>query len=172
MLKDYIIGSAGRFDDGAFVQTTAALKAWNTSASNGTYVVEPAGEIGTILQGPIYGASYQRWQIRYADGHIGWSAEDYLTLAPPLAGDFNSDGEVDVADYLAWRKGQSPIPFSGTDYSAWRQHFGQNILGSGAGLSGGAPVPEPASLLYLALAPLLFNCRRRRHVLQKRGQNV
>jgi GH25 family lysozyme M1 (1,4-beta-N-acetylmuramidase) len=82
-LKDYIIGSPGRFNDGSLVKTTASLKAWDSSAANGTYVTEPAGEIGTILQGPIYGNSYQRWQIHYNDGHTGWSAEDFLDQVVP-----------------------------------------------------------------------------------------
>ncbi len=160
-LKDYIIGSPGLFDDGTFVQTTASLKAWNTAASNGTYVVEPLGEIGKILQGPVYGASYQRWQIQYADGHTGWSAEDWLNPAAPLSGDFNGDGQVDAADYLAWRKGNSPLPHSASDYAAWRQHFGQSYFASGT-LLNGAAVPEPATVVYLAFLPLVLNCRRRR----------
>lgn len=163
-LKDYIIGSAGCFNDGSLIKTTAALKAWDSSASNGTYVVEPAGEVGTIIQGPVYGASYQRWQIKYNDGHTGWSAEDFLsTLDAALPGDYDGNARVDDADYLTWRKGQSPNPHSTADYTEWRQHFGQ-IGGSGAGvgLGGDTNVPEPATLLYLAFAPLLWGGRSRR----------
>ncbi len=163
-LKDYIVGSVGRFNDGARIQATANLKAWNTAASNGTFVTEPLGALGTILQGPVYGASYQRWQIRYADGTIGWSAEDFLSqVADAVPGDFNIDGKVDMADYVSWRNGQSPTPNSATDYDTWRTHFGQSNLGAGSGSSlTNTAVPEPASLLYLALAPLLSLYRRRR----------
>jgi GH25 family lysozyme M1 (1,4-beta-N-acetylmuramidase) len=161
-LKDYIIGSPGRFNDGARVQTTAALKAWNSAASNGTFATEPLGTLGTILQGPIYGASYQRWQIRYADGTVGWSAEDFLTqVADAVPGDFNLDGRVDATDYVLWRNGQSPTPNSATDYDAWRTHFGQSNLGSGSGLATSS-VPEPISAVYLWLAPLFTLMRRRR----------
>jgi hypothetical protein len=83
VLNDYIIGSAGRFADGSQVQTTTSVKAWDSSAANGTFVTEPAGENGTILQGPIYGGSYQRWQIHYNDGHTGWSAGDFLNQVVP-----------------------------------------------------------------------------------------
>jgi hypothetical protein len=127
--------------------------------------VEPAGELGTILQGPVYGASYQRWQIRYADGHVGWSAEDFLSqAADAVPGDFNLDGKVDATDYIEWRKGKSPNPNSSADYLTWRSHFGQSNLGagSGTGLVGDMTVAEPATLLYLAVAPLVPFYRRRR----------
>jgi GH25 family lysozyme M1 (1,4-beta-N-acetylmuramidase) len=170
VLKDYVVGSAGRFDDGTFVQTTASLNVWSTPASTGRAAVEPAGAIGTILQGPVYGASYQRWQIQFADGRTGWCAEDYLALAPSLAGDFNGDGQVDAADYIAWKKGLSPNPHSSADYTAWRQHFGQSIFAAGTGLSGADAVPEPATLACLAFAPVVLNLRRRRHVSVRRTQ--
>lgn len=161
VLKDYIIGSPGRFDDGSFVQTNANLNVWSSPASTGQPVVEPRGSYGKILQGPVYGASYQRWQIQYADGKIGWSAEDFLVQAPPISGDFNGDGQVDAADYISWAKGLSPNPHSSSDYTAWRQHFGQSYLGSGSALIGTAAVPEPATLVYLAFLPLVLSYRRR-----------
>jgi GH25 family lysozyme M1 (1,4-beta-N-acetylmuramidase) len=161
-LKDYIVGSAGRFNDGSLVKTTTSLKCWDSSASNGSFVVEPAGTIGTILQGPVYGASYQRWQIHYSDGHIGWSAEDFLsTLDANLPGDFNGDGKVNAADYITWRRGQSPNPNSSTDLATWRQHFGSSS-GAGAGTSIGSTVPEPTSLLYVATISFLGFARRRK----------
>jgi GH25 family lysozyme M1 (1,4-beta-N-acetylmuramidase) len=161
VLKDYIVGSPGRFNDGTLIKTTASVKAWDSSAANGTFVTEPAGALGTVLQGPVYGNSYQRWQIRYADGHTGWSAEDFLNFPDAtLPGDFNGDGTVNDADYVIWRKGESRNPNSTTDYNAWRQHFGQV---GGAGVSVGGSVPEPAGVLLLSLAALLsiFGGRRR-----------
>ena len=83
VLKDYIIGSTGRFAGGSHVQATTSVKAWDSSAANGSFVMEPAGENGTVLQGPIYGGSFQRWQILYNDGHTGWSAEDSLAQTVP-----------------------------------------------------------------------------------------
>jgi len=38
------------------------------------------GETGTILKGPVYCAGYNRWQIRWSDGLVGWSAEKWLRL--------------------------------------------------------------------------------------------
>jgi lysozyme len=84
-LNDYVIGSAGKWNDGATVQTNTGIKAWSSSAANGTYITEPTGAVGTILQGPVYGNGYQRWQTRFKDGVVGWCAEDLMntvTTAP------------------------------------------------------------------------------------------
>jgi hypothetical protein len=75
--------------------------------------------------------------------------------APPAvagAGDFNSDGHVDAADYVMWRKN------SGTsmEYDEWVENFGEMY---GAGSS--ANVPEPAGAVTLLMAMCLVNvCRR------------
>src|SRR5439155_662849 len=61
------------------------VKAWASSSASGNYVSEPLGAVGTILQGPVYGNGYQRWQTRFKDGVIGWCAEDLMntvTTAP------------------------------------------------------------------------------------------
>ncbi len=67
-----------------------------------------------------------------------------------LAGDYNSDGIVDAADYVVWRK--NPAGFGGdpAGYNTWRTNFGRTA-GAGSGLGAGA-VPEPASCLMAVLA--------------------
>src|SRR6185437_8579418 len=79
VLQDYVIGSIGRWPVGTNVQISASggLKAWNTSASTGTYNTVPDGTIGKVLQGPVYGNGYQRWLIQYSNGVTGWSAEGF-----------------------------------------------------------------------------------------------
>ena len=47
-----------------------------------------------------------------------------------LAGDYNSNGVVDAADYVVWRKGLGTT-YTQADYDVWRAHFGQTA-GSGA----------------------------------------
>jgi hypothetical protein len=68
-----------------------------------------------------------------------------------LTGDYNSDGKVDGADYIVWRKTGINGPQGYTD---WRTNFGTT---SGSGTAGGGlttgAVPEPSSL---ALCGLLF----------------
>ncbi len=73
-----------------------------------------------------------------------------------VAGDYNGNGVVDMADYVLWRNGgplQNEVNSIGTvdstDYDAWRARFG-NTSGSGSGL-GSSAVPEPASMLLLAM---------------------
>jgi hypothetical protein len=77
----------------------------------------------------------------------------------PLVGDYNNNGLVDAADYVAWRRtlGQSVTAGTGADgngdgqitqadYDVWRANFGQSA-GSGATLGAGAAVPEPATMV-------------------------
>jgi GH25 family lysozyme M1 (1,4-beta-N-acetylmuramidase) len=79
-LQDYVIGGAGRFADGTRVKTGVALNVWDTGSANGTVLgSEPAGGLGTIVSGPIYGNSFMRWQVNFDDGKSGWVA-DYQTV--------------------------------------------------------------------------------------------
>ena len=78
-----------------------------------------------------------------------------------LAGDFNSDGTVDSADYTVWRDalGQAGAGLSAdanadgvvnqTDYQVWAANF------TGIDLAPSAAVPEPVSALLLVAAVLL-----------------
>jgi hypothetical protein len=71
--------------------------------------------------------------------------------AAALAGDFNSDGRVDAADYVVWRKSSN----SQAGYNDWRINFGRTnavgaeLLASGAAV---AAAPEPSAMLLLAVA--------------------
>jgi hypothetical protein len=81
-----------------------------------------------------------------------------ITVMSALAGDYNGNGVVDAADYVAWRKNDGgPIA-----YNTWRTHFGQTA-GSGAGATGiaSAAVPEPSTRLTLILGMLAIFFRRR-----------
>jgi hypothetical protein len=79
-------------------------------------------------------------------------------VAPPgLAGDYNSDGTVNAADYVVWRNGDSPDDTQ-AGYNLWRANFGRTAAG-GASLS--ASVPEPSSLVLLVLGLGLASLRRR-----------
>jgi hypothetical protein len=99
--------------------------------------------------------------------------------APTIqAGDYNRDGAVDAADYTVWRNtlGQVDLAHQGAgadgdasgtirqaDYELWKAHFGD-----GTGSGGSAPVPEPMSVSFAAIALVtaggLLNRGRRRHV--------
>jgi hypothetical protein len=104
------------------------------------------------------------------NGTIVGSATDdnfnsYAVLWIPesgVAGDYNNNGVVDAADYVAWRAGSRPLHNEITtigdntpgDYTEWRVRFG-GTLTSGAAMSAGS-VPEPSSnaLVWSALSIL------------------
>jgi hypothetical protein len=80
-----------------------------------------------------------------------------------MAGDYNADGQVDAADYTAWRDAVGTtgvlLPSDGDtdgqvgagDYAVWRRDYGR--------AAGPLPLPEPATLaLTTALA---FTASRR-----------
>jgi hypothetical protein len=89
-----------------------------------------------------------------------------LPLSIVLAGDYNSDGHVDAADYVVWRDniGGSSLPNEtvsiGTidqeDYAEWRVHFGQSSQVSAGALAAAAPEPSSAALTLISLTALLF----------------
>ncbi len=95
-------------------------------------------------------------------GGGGFSYDRAAAPPPPTpTGDYNHNGVVDAADYVAWRDTltQTVSPAgsgadgdgSGTidagDYSFWRARFGDVVAGAGAGQ---LAVPEPSSVGLLA----------------------
>ena len=95
----------------------------------------------------------------------------YSPLAPPIAGDYNGDGQVDAADYTVWRDtlGQHALvlaadgDFNGMidsgDYNVWKIIFGKQRR-QRAGAT--AAIPEPASLWMFLAGILTMCCRQRR----------
>jgi len=74
-----------------------------------------------------------------------------------LPGDFNLDGTVDAADYVAWRNTDG----TSAGYNTWRANFGQ-LSGSGSVAAANATVPEPATLALLMLVTASCCIRRGR----------
>jgi hypothetical protein len=85
-----------------------------------------------------------------------------------LAGDYNDDGAVNAADYVAWRDNEGTMNMLPNDaiggviglahYDQWRGHFGQTA-GTGSLLHGHVPEPESLATLFAALLAMLC-CRR------------
>jgi hypothetical protein len=111
----------------------------------------PGNLVGTFtsINTPVLsGLTWNRSQL-YTTG--------VLSLSANLPGDFNLDGTVDAADYVAWRKGVG-IALTPANYNLWRTHFGQsNASGSSA------PVPEPIAIPSLPMLALflvkMIRCR-------------
>jgi hypothetical protein len=51
---------------------------------------------------------------------------------PESSSDFNGDGNIDAADYVAWRKGLAAGAYTQVDYITWRQNFGTTTTGAAA----------------------------------------
>lgn len=85
-----------------------------------------------------------------------FTLQDFITLP----GDFNNDGQVDVADYTTWRDGLG-TRFTQADYQVWRLAFGDTAPASGQT----ATVPEPMlSFPAAAFVSSTLLCGRRRRI--------
>jgi hypothetical protein len=91
----------------------------------------------------------------------------YLGGPAGVAGDYNGNGVVDMADYVLWRNGgplqNDPTPgVQAADYTFWRSRFGATS-GSGSALGSVTAVPEPTAGLLLAVGVVLGGiCRSQR----------
>ena len=92
----------------------------------------------------------------------GHASAIYLLTTVDLAGDYNSDGVVNAADYVAWRDNLgSPVSLPNDsspgvtedDFEIWKANFGQTTTGAGAATL--LLVPEPLTQVSL-LSGLLF----------------
>jgi hypothetical protein len=92
-------------------------------------------------------------------------------------GDYDSDGDVDNADYALWRStvGTNNSATDGNvngivdaaDFVLWRDNFtgplgSGDSVGAAAGLSASQAVPEPSSLAVVAIGLALATLSRRR----------
>jgi hypothetical protein len=87
-----------------------------------------------------------------------------------LQGDYNQNGTVDAADYTVWRdnRGSEALvnrgagitgPVGAADYEVWKTNFGQS-LGAGSGAT--PAVPEPSTIVLLAVGVLGLATRSQR----------
>lgn len=72
---------------------------------------------------------------------------------PDRLGDFDSDADVDGADFLMWQRGLGSF-YDASDLAPWKAQFG-----NGAGLGVSIPEPWSASIATLALFALSFRRR-------------
>jgi hypothetical protein len=87
-----------------------------------------------------------------------------------LPGDYNGNGMVDAADYVAWRDNldqsvtlpndTTPGMVTQEDYDVWRANFGASAPGAAGGSLSNAAVPEPSCLLLMLMATAWHPRRR------------
>jgi GH35 family endo-1,4-beta-xylanase len=156
-------------DIGKMYEDMLGIEDWDDDPTNGwtTYLSLPVGPDGTIDFTGFYGdyeltIDGQTYDLGLTKGDSLYS----LVIAP---GDYNADGTVNAADYVVWRNtlgsaddlradGNGDEMIDAGDYDVWKSLFGTNY-GSGAGSI--ATVPEPASVILLAVGLIVTGCRRR-----------
>jgi hypothetical protein len=81
-----------------------------------------------------------------------------VVLVPSITGDYNQNGVVDAADYVAWRNGLGTI-YTQHDYDVWRASY---ALASGSGSeSAEKAVPEPSFGMLLLIGVAFASVRGR-----------
>jgi hypothetical protein len=95
------------------------------------------------------------------NGGSTWTAGDQAIHIEQIAdpakeADYNGNGIVDAADYVAWRRGNGTM-YTTYDYDLWRAHFGATTtIGSGTTTPG--TIPEPSTGWLLAIAAIGVFC--------------
>ena len=113
---------------------------------------------------------YSDTVVDYVGGEVGSPGYFAVVENVPLAGDFNGDGEVDIADYVVWRNNlgstdESVINNAGvvdgvvdaSDYYEWKSNFGATAALESLGATA---VPEPTSVALVLLGVGLLGMRR------------
>jgi T5SS/PEP-CTERM-associated repeat protein len=142
---------------------------------------------GTFANGTTVRASYDGIIYQFAIDYTADTGNNDIALITEavvgLVGDYNGDGSVDAADYTVWRdtEGTNVTPYTGADgdgngyvgwndYWVWKDYFGATAGAGDAGVvddparldSQSAAVPEPQSLVLVALAAAALSMRPRR----------
>ena len=87
-------------------------------------------------------------------GEVYFSALQIVVHSPDVDADFDTDGDVDGADFLAWQRG-FPGTYGTSDLTAWQSAYASSTSTLSA-------VPEPATWMLATLAGLAFASRRRK----------
>ncbi len=129
----------------------------------------PPPAIFEITTSPLGIGSFYAWGGDGVSGNAiatstylnGFSISSIETDMP--TGDFDGDGDVDGRDFLAWQRGESPIPSSPGDLADWQNNYNGGAL---AGVVDNAvhtvAVPEPnAIMLAMTLGGVYAGLPRR-----------
>jgi hypothetical protein len=143
------------------------LGGFSPSPGNSFQLITAAGGIvGTFSNVLLPSLADAAWHLRYTPTSV--------LLQVGLKGDYNFDGAVDAADYVAWRKTLGTngfgLPADGNgnnqidpgDYTVWQNNYGE-LLGGGSSaalLTSDANVPEPTALALVGIAAFIAHAVR------------
>jgi arylsulfatase A-like enzyme len=130
-------------------QTTEAITGFFENGATGDLYEEGESIVGTGFNGSVV--------ISYLGG-TGNDVVLQLTASAIANADFDANGVVDGADFLAWQRGFGSSPpavgdadgngtVDGADLAVWKQQFGAGV--ASAAEFAGAAVPEPGALTLL-----------------------
>jgi hypothetical protein len=129
--------------------------------------IPSAGQSFNILDWGSLAGTFSSLSLPTLAG-LAWNTSQLYTTgvlslnATGLPGDFNNDGVVNAADYIAWRKGIGVAP-TPENYNLWRTNFGRTTAGgaSATDSSSGPAVPElgSAALVAIAISSFLLDPR-------------
>ena len=111
-------------------------------AAGGVFDVFDAVNLPTLSEG-------KNWRLVYGETLVG------LEVLSAIPGDYHPDGIINGLDFLAWQRGDSPIPLSTDDLAIWQSSYDTQTASSLA------PVPEPGTLAILSSCFVLAAWRRR-----------
>jgi hypothetical protein len=85
------------------------------------------GQTFNILDFASSDGTFNQLQLPQLANSLSWNtsrlySNGSLSIVGGLTGDYNGDGRVDAADYIAWRKNGG----AQQNYNTWRAHFGQS----------------------------------------------
>jgi hypothetical protein len=126
------------------------------------------GDSFDILDFGTLSGAFNTFSLPALDADLMWNASQLYTtgtLSVSIAGDFSSDGTVDAADYVTWRKGLGTT-YEQEHYATWRANFGRSV-GNAAGASAdlfssvSSSIPEPTTLVLFSIAGVALTRRIR-----------
>lgn len=117
----------------------------------GTYtLLDYVGDLGGSLASISFGSLPTGFDYQLVNNMSATSID--LIVSTSLLGDYNSDGAVDAADYVLWRK-NPPAYGDSAGYDVWRQNFGNSASASASSMS--AAVPEPAASSCISMIAIV-----------------